>query len=84
MAGAVEHLSVLRVRCDDLIINITDAEIQRLEECRTADDWNDACDAVKRARGGQYPPDWWQRVRLTGMMDRILRRFGASSDIQIL
>lgn len=41
---------------------LTEAEYQDLLATKSADEWTAVCDSVKRARGGQYPPDWYQRV----------------------
>ena len=66
------------------IAKITDEELKRLEDCKTAKDWNEACDAIKNARGGQmYPDDWWEKVKESGMMDRSMARWGENSDIKI-
>ena len=54
-----------------------------LEACSSEQDWANACDAVKNARGGQYPSDWWDKVKLSGMMDRILARWGANSSLTL-
>jgi len=63
--------------------NLTENEIATLEACRSESDWNKACDVVKAARGGEYPPDWWPVMKLTGRMDRILARFGSSSELKV-
>jgi len=63
-------------------MKITEEELQRLEDCQSAQDWADACDAVKEARDGQYPDDWWDKVKLSGMMDRILGRWGENSELR--
>lgn len=65
-------------------MNITNEEINLLEACTSRDAWNKACDTIKDARRGQYPDDWWPRVKKSGMMDRILRRFGADSEIHVI
>ena len=62
--------------------NLTQEELSILKACQSAEDWGDACDAIKEARGGMYPDDWWDKVKLTGMMDRILGRWGADSQIR--
>ncbi len=64
-------------------MNITDEELQLLETSKSEDDWNSACDRIKEARNGNYPPDWWTRVKMSGMMDRILNKFGADSEIHL-
>jgi hypothetical protein len=30
-----------------------------------------------------YPDDWWDKVKLSGMMDRIMDRWGADSDLTV-
>ena len=65
-------------------MKITKEELSILEACQSAQDWADACDAVKEARDGQYPDDWWDKVKLSGMMDRILARWGESSELRAL
>jgi hypothetical protein len=64
------------------IENLTAAELETLEACKTGEEWEAACSAVKKARGGQYPPDWWPEMKLSGRMDRILARFGETSDLR--
>ena len=62
--------------------NITDKELEMLEACQSAEDWGNACDNIKDARSGDYPSDWWDKVKLSGMMDRVLGRWGADSQIK--
>ena len=64
-------------------MNLTPEEIDRLKACKSAEQWDAACDAVKRARGGQYPPDWWPVMKLSGLMDEILGSFGHDSDLHL-
>ena len=59
---------------------ITDEELKSLEACQSGEDWRDACDKIKAARDGMYPDDWWDKVKLSGMMDRIMERCGADSE----
>lgn len=61
--------------------NITNEELSMLEACQSAEDWRKACDKIKGAREQCYPDDWWNKVKLTGMMDRILARWGQDSEI---
>jgi hypothetical protein len=56
-------------------MNLTEEEIATLEACKTEDEWNAACDAVKRARGGSYPDDWWSKMMLTGRAAMIAASF---------
>jgi hypothetical protein len=51
-------------------MNLTDDEMRMLQEAELPEEWDEACDAVKSARGGQYPPDWYSRVLQSGMLAR--------------
>jgi len=63
--------------------NITQKELGSLNACQSAQDWGDACDAIKEARGGMYPEDWWNKVKLSGMMDKIMTRWGEDSSLSV-
>ncbi len=63
-------------------MNLTEAELMTLIVCTTVDGWNAACDAIKAARNGQYPPDWYERVMLSGVSAAAQRRF-TSGGLQI-
>lgn len=52
-------------------ILLTDAEMTRLKNTKTEQEWSDACDAVKAARGGAYPEDWFVKVLASGLMSRV-------------
>jgi hypothetical protein len=56
--------------------HITEAEIETLEAAITDTEWNSACAAIKAARDGLFPPDWHEVVRVGGIMDRFVKRFG--------
>lgn len=64
-------------------ILLTEEEMTRLRSCNSERDWNRTCDAVKAARGGLYPADWWQRIMLSGEADRIFKRWNGSTEIKI-
>lgn len=53
-----------------------------LESSTSAQEWNENCDKIKRACGG-YPPYWWSKVIQSGLADKILARFGESTEIKI-
>ena len=59
-------------------------EMDMLNKCETAEDWGNACDFIKGRRGGEYPHDWWDRVKMTGLMDKIMSRWGASSRLTLI
>ena len=63
---------------------ITDKELRMLDECQSEKDWGKACNIIKTARGNEYPDDWWDTVKQSGMMDRILSRWGASSKLSVV
>lgn len=56
-------------------MNITDEEIDKLKKTNNEGQWNAVCDEIKKARGGQYPPDWWSKVKQSGLMDEAIARF---------
>jgi hypothetical protein len=53
--------------------NITEAELTKLAATNTEEEWNDACDAVKKARGGAYPPDWFAKVMMSGLAAKVMK-----------
>jgi hypothetical protein len=55
---------------------ITEAELATLEAAKDDTEWNDACAVIKTARDGAFPSDWNEKVRVGGVMDRFIKRFG--------
>lgn len=47
--------------------DITEAELTKLEKTKSAEEWNATCDEIKKARGGNYPPNWWAKVMMSGV-----------------
>ena len=35
-------------------------------------EWNENCDKVKAAFGGDYPPFWYKEIIVSGLMDKTL------------
>ena len=62
---------------------ITEEELAMLEACQSANDWSEATKKIKAARGQAYPEDWWEKVKESGMMDRILSRWGGSGELKL-
>jgi hypothetical protein len=62
---------------------MTAEELARAEGVQTAEQWKAFTEMVKDARNGAYPSDWWQLMKVSGYMDRILARFGESSELKI-
>jgi hypothetical protein len=52
-------------------VNIKDEEIKSLECAKSAQEWNAACEKIKRDRDGKYPPDWWEKVSRSGLMAQV-------------
>lgn len=49
-------------------MNLTDQEFTTLTTTKSEWEWNNACDAVKKARNGQYPNDWFIKILASGVM----------------
>jgi hypothetical protein len=54
---------------------ITESELELLKATKSENEWNDACDKIKDARDGQYPPDWYVKVLASGLMHQICSKF---------
>lgn len=54
---------------------ITAEEISSLRSTRNPREWNAAVAAVESARGGHYPPDWYQVVIASGLHHEIAARW---------
>ena len=57
------------IETKDLIEHITDQEMEKLMTTKSATEWRDTCDEIKRARNGQYPKDWHERIVMSGCME---------------
>jgi hypothetical protein len=63
--------------------NITEEELNRLRNSKNEEDWNDACDAIKAARGGRYPSDWWPKVMQSGLSAQVAKNWGQPDAFEI-
>jgi hypothetical protein len=63
--------------------DLTDAELTMLWDVQNVAQWDRACLKIRRVRGGAYPPDWYRRVKGTGMMDEIFRRWGETPQLRL-
>ena len=52
-------------------MNITEKEIQSLREAATEEAWDQVCDEIKKVRGQEYPPDWYTKVIMSGLMQSV-------------
>lgn len=50
-------------------MNLTEIELEKLKNSKSATEWDSICDAVKQIRGGQYPQDWFAKVVLSGVIN---------------
>ena len=66
-------------------MNITKSQLETLESCTTAQQWREACDAIKAASKSKvsHPDDWWEKVVESGLMDRVASRWGGSSSLSV-
>jgi len=62
---------------------ITEEEIAMCQACHTPQEWNTACDTIKASRGGNYPPNWWDEMKLSGRMEQIFARWDDDPSLKI-
>jgi hypothetical protein len=62
---------------------ITDKELLLLESCKSEKDWSIAAKRIKDERGGEYPDDWWEKVKMSGLMARVTEQWGGSAELSI-
>jgi hypothetical protein len=55
--------------------NLTEAELALFKNAKSRTEWDAHCDTVKRARGGAYPGDWYQKVLQSGLAAQASARF---------
>lgn len=59
-------------------------ELDLLERCQTAVEWGEACDTIKENHGGDYPKNWWEVVKESGMMQKIMDRWDGSAELNLI
>lgn len=62
--------------------NLTSEELEAFEACASVEEWERLCGEAKKKRNGAYPDDWWPQMKVSGRMDRIMARFGGSSELE--
>jgi hypothetical protein len=60
-----------------------DAVIEFMQSSQSPAQWNERCDAVKQAHGGNYPPYWFHEIVLSGIAARTLEACGSDAAIHI-
>lgn len=51
---------------------------------KSEQEWNENCDRVKGAFGGNYPSFWFSAIVLSGVASQIAATFGGSADIKVI
>lgn len=46
-------------------------EIKVFENTKSSEDWDSACDDLKKANGGGYPKDWFVTMIASGKLNEI-------------
>lgn len=49
---------------------MTQEQLDMMASSQSEDEWNMNCERVKKAHGGQYPPDWFMKVILSGLLTK--------------
>lgn len=62
---------------------LSEEELNQLEAVQNRDQWKNACLSIKSNHGGKYPQDWYEKVLKSGLVARVLTRFGESTELQV-
>ena len=54
-----------------------------MSSATSAEDWDNKCDLVKEAFGGDYPSFWFQTILQSGVAKRTLAKFGETDELTI-
>jgi|SaaInlV_100m_DNA_2_1039680.scaffolds.fasta_scaffold64052_1 hypothetical protein len=57
--------------------------IALMETSQSEEEWNANCDKVKAACGGGYPGFWFAAINMSGLMAKIVARWGGDDQIKI-
>lgn len=63
-------------------LTTSDGVVAHMSETTSEADWNKRCNEVRAANGGNYPSFWYEKVVLSGLLDKTLGP--GSSDIKII
>lgn len=58
---------------------LSEEELEDIKACKTPADWATVQEKIKRARGGRYPSDWYERVLAPGEARRVIRSVAAEA-----
>jgi hypothetical protein len=54
---------------------MTEKNLNDLKNTKNEREWNAVCEQIKKEHNG-YPPDWYGKVVLSGMMAKVVRGWG--------
>lgn len=63
---------------------LRDDEFNAICAAQTEKQYYEAVDQMKRARNGEYPPDWWPRMVQSGMLRKISARWGGDDRVRMI
>lgn len=52
-----------------------DEVVTLMESSKSENEWNDNCDKVKAAFGGEYPEFWFNSIILTGLLNETMNKW---------
>lgn len=61
---------------------ITNQELSALEQCRSIKEWKAIVLEILERRNGNYPFNWLQKVKLSGLMFKVMDRFCEKEEIE--
>lgn len=64
-------------------MNITDAELAALRDCKSFDEWDEAFNQMRNVRGGEEPPDVFEKVVHSGLYNQVISQFVFNDEVQL-
>lgn len=62
---------------------VTDNELSLLDRCKSVGEWDAAVAAIRRARGGDFPVNWFTKVERSGLAKMIFKRWGGTPQMKL-
>jgi hypothetical protein len=63
--------------------NLTPEEMVKMQLVGSDEEWDEFCAEVKKARGGDYPDDWYEVVLKSGLGKEIHLRWGSDYSLKV-
>ena len=54
---------------------LTDSQVKRFEGTASEKEWNSLCDIILDSNNGKYPDNWYEKIVLSGLVDRKQQEF---------